>query len=47
MEYLNPNTSYIDVSYYRNLDFVQKHAIPKEYVWVYDPVNRDVVMISF
>ena len=34
-EYLNPDTSYIDISYYRDLDFVQKHVVsmPYEYNW--------------
>ena len=27
-EYRNPNASYIDVSYYRSLDFVKKHVMP-------------------
>ena len=30
-EYRNPDISYIDVSYYRELDFIQKHVVPMSY----------------
>ena len=38
-EYQHPNESYIEVSYYRNLDFVQQHVMStrKEHIWA--PVN--------
>ena len=46
-EYQNPDASYFDVSYYRNLDFVQKHVTANEYIWLYIPVTRDNLWYHF